>query len=167
KRRQPREGNHGRGTACPRLAARRRYVALGDSSTRRHRRAARAAGRRYIVNWPWSKSIARIYVSEIRDDKDKLVGPIFTPDTAIDAGDFGYFEAGRFVRKGNVTDRGLEVDIEETDHAGFDFASSGKVTIGPSAKVPNPVGGELLKASLKFSKGHAVVASFPKGKDRS
>jgi hypothetical protein len=112
------------------------------------------------------KPIARIYVSEVRERMDPDVVPIFTPDTAIDVGDFGSFEEGRFVSKGNLVKRGVELDIIEDNHVGFEFASGGKVSIGPSVTAPNPAGGQLLQATLKFSKSRAVVAAFQGGVER-
>jgi hypothetical protein len=115
------------------------------------------------------RPIARIYVGELRRGMEPLVVPIFTPDTAIEVGDFGAFEGGRFVRKGNLEDRDVALDVTENRHAGFDFASDGKVSIGPSVKVPNPAGGggELVQATLSFTKGQAVVVSFRPGVDRA
>jgi hypothetical protein len=115
----------------------------------------------------FKKPIAQIYVSELRKRMEPLVIPIFTPDTAIDVGDFGSFEDGRFVRKGNLAARGVALDVTENEHAGFEFASDGKVSIGPSVKVPNPAGGELVQATLTFSGGRAVVTSFQQGVDRA
>lgn len=117
--------------------------------------------------WPFTKSIAEIYVSELRKSLDRVVVPIFTPDAAIDVGDFGSFEDGRFIRRGNVADRGLHPDIEQMTVNPFEFASSGKVTIGPSVRIPKPGSGELVKAIVSFGKGRAVVASFKEGVERS
>lgn len=120
------------------------------------------------MQWPWSKSDAEIYVDEVRNGMDRLVVPIFTPDTALDVGDFGSFEDGRFVRRGNVQDRGIELDIEESPRNPFQFASTGKVKLGPSATVPNPAGGaDLVQAKLTFSRSRAVAASFNGGVERS
>jgi hypothetical protein len=113
------------------------------------------------------KPIAQIYVSEMRRRLDKLVVPIFPPDTTVDVGDFGSFEDGRFVRRGNLADRDVHLSVDENKHAGYNFASDGKFEISPSAKVPNPLGGELLEATLKFTRGKAVVASFRAGVDRA
>src|SRR5436189_2286637 len=99
----------------------------------------------------FKKPIAHIYVSEVRRRMDPLVVPIFTPDTAIDVGDFGSFEDGRFVRRGNLADRRVALDVTEDHHAGFEFASDGKVSIEPAGTVPNPAGGQLVQAKLKFS----------------
>jgi hypothetical protein len=115
----------------------------------------------------FSKPIARIYVKELRTKLDSLVVPIFAPDTSIDVGDFGSFDDGQFVPRGNVTGRGLRLDVEESPVNAFEFASSGKVTIGPSVTVPNPAGGDLLKTVLSFTKSQAVVASFQGGVERS
>jgi hypothetical protein len=115
----------------------------------------------------FSKPIARIYVEELRTRLDPLVVPIFTPDTDIDVGDFGSFLDGRYVRRGNVADRGLRPDVDDEPISGFEFASAGKVRFGASAKVPNPLGGELFKAVIGFEKAKAVVASFKGGVERS
>src|SRR5687767_13011488 len=114
----------------------------------------------------FNRSIARIYIEEIRTRLDETVVPIFSPDTAIDVGDFGAFEDGQFVRKGNVDARGIALDIDETAASAFDFASAGKVQIGGSVKVPNPLGGDLVKSTIRFSGSKAVVASFKSGVDR-
>ena len=114
----------------------------------------------------FSKPIARIYIEEIRTRLDKTVVPIFSPDTAIDVGDFGAFEDGQFVRKGNVDTRGIALDIDETPASAFDFASAGKVQIGASVKVPNPLGGDLVKSTIGFGGSKAVVASFKRGVER-
>ncbi len=113
-----------------------------------------------------TKSIARIYLDEVRKGVDSSIVPVFTPDTAIDVGDFGSFEDGQFVRKGNLRGRGVELAIDETEHAGFHYASSHKVQLGPSVMVPNPAGGELVEATLSFSRGKSVAASFQGGRDR-
>jgi hypothetical protein len=116
---------------------------------------------------PFSKPIARIYVSELRTSLDSTVVPIFTPDTAIEVGDVGSFDDGRFVRKASVKDRGLSFDIDENPVNAYEYASSGKVSFGPSAKIPNPMGGELLKAVVSFTKAKAVVVSFRGGVQQS
>ena len=36
-----------------------------------------------------------------------------------------------------------------TNMRGSEFASEGKVSLGPSVNVPNPAGGEFVKATLK------------------
>jgi hypothetical protein len=113
------------------------------------------------------KPVAQIYVTEVRQRMDPLVIPIFSPDTAIDVGDFGSFEDGRFVRYGTLADRGVALEKDENPTNPFEFASSGKVSIGPSIKVPNPLGGELVSAKLKFEHSRAVIASFKGGFDRS
>jgi hypothetical protein len=116
----------------------------------------------------FNRPIARIYVRELRRRLEPLVVPIFTPDTSIEVGDFGSFDGGRFVRKGNLADRGVAPDVTEDGHAGFEFASAGKVSIGPSLTMPNPAGGgELVKATLNFERSQAVVVSFRPGVDRS
>jgi hypothetical protein len=117
--------------------------------------------------WSFAKPVAHVYVSEVRRKMDPLVVPIFTPDTAIDVGDFGSFEDGRFDRRGNLAERGVDLSVVERPHAGFEFASAGKVSIGPSVTVPHPGGGDLVEATLTFTRGRAVVASFPKGVERA
>ena len=98
---------------------------------------------------------------------DDTVVPIFSPDTAIEVGDFGSFENGQFVKKGNVSKRGLDFEVDETQAGGFDFASTNKVTVGASVKVPNPAGGELFKSTIRFNASKAVAASFGACVDRS
>jgi hypothetical protein len=115
----------------------------------------------------FTKPIAEIYVSELRKFLDPEIVPIFTPDTTIEVGDFGSFDDGRFVRRGNVADKGLQLDVDQAAVNPFEFASSGKVSIGPSVKVPKPAGGELLKAIVSFTKARAVVSSFKAGVERS
>jgi hypothetical protein len=115
----------------------------------------------------FSKPIARIYIEEIRTKMDDKVVPIFSPDTAIDVGDFGSFEDGQFVKKGNIRNRGLDVEVDESPAGAYDFASTNKVTVGVSVKVPNPAGGELFKSTIKFGGSKAVAASFKGGVDRS
>jgi len=114
----------------------------------------------------FSKPIARIYVKELRTRLDPTVVPIFAPDTTIDVGDFGTFTDGQFVSRGNVSSRGARLDVGESPVNAFEFASSGKVTIGPSVDLPNPAGGKLLKTQLSFTKSEAVVASFQGGVER-
>lgn len=114
----------------------------------------------------FSKPIAKIYVKELRTRLDSTVVPIFTPDTTIDVGDFGTFEDGQFVSRGNVSRRGVQLDVDESPVNAFEFASRGKVTIGQSVDLPNPAGGKLLKTQLSFTKSEAVVASFQGGVER-
>lgn len=115
----------------------------------------------------FSKPIAKIYVTELRTRLDTFVVPIFAPDTSIEVGDFGTFDDGQFVFRGKVMSRGLEPDVEEKPVSGFEFASSGKVSIAPSVVVPNATGsGNLLKTLLSFKKSRAVVASFQGGVER-
>ena len=78
-------------------------------------------------------------------------------------GDFGTFEGGQFVSRGNVSSRIGQLDVIQSPVNAFDYASSGRVTIAPLAAVPNPAGGNLLKAKLSFTKSAAVVASFQGG----
>ena len=111
----------------------------------------------------FSKPIAKIYVKELRTRLDSFVVPIFTPDTSINVGDFGTFEDGRFVSRGNVSSRGVQLDVDQSRVNAFEYASSGKVSIAPSVDIPNPAGGKLLKTVLSFSKSQAVVASFQGG----
>jgi hypothetical protein len=111
----------------------------------------------------FSKPIASVYVDELRKRLDKRIVPIFPPDTTIEVGDFGSFEDGRFEPRGNVDNRSVEFDIESKKIAAFDFASTGKVELGPSVELPNPAGGTLLKSTIKFTKSRAVVVSFKGG----
>jgi hypothetical protein len=111
----------------------------------------------------FSKPIANVYVKELRTRLDKKIVPIFMPDTTIEVGDFGSFEDGQFVGKGNVRDKGIEYVVKENPVGGFDFASSGKVSIAPSVTIPSPTGGDLVKATITFSKAHAVIVSFKGG----
>ncbi len=113
----------------------------------------------------FDRAVASTYIGELKSHLDPKFVPVFTPDTAIDVGDFGAFEGGRFIKKGNVTDRSLELDIVETPVAAQTFASSGKVNINPSATVQ--VGDrKLLAATLHFSRSKAIVAAFRAGVDR-
>src|SRR3954452_133903 len=109
------------------------------------------------------KPIAAIYVKELRVRLEPLVVPIFTPDSAIAVGDFGSVDDGRFVRRGNVADRGVAIEPKDDGMAPFDFSSAGKVHLGPTVELPNPAGGTLVKGSLHFSKSRAVVTSFKAG----
>jgi hypothetical protein len=112
----------------------------------------------------FSKPIASVYVGELRNRLDKRTVPMFPPDTTIEVGDFGFFEDGRFEKRGNVgRDRGLEFEVETDEIGAFDFGSSGKVEMGPSVEVPNPAGGSLLKSTIKFTKSRAVVVAFKGG----
>lgn len=111
----------------------------------------------------FSKPVASIYVREIRTRLDPDVVPVFTPDTAIDVGDFGSFEDGRFVRKGNLADRSIDLGTRERPVNPFDFASTGKVSVGSSISVPGPAGKNLLKADIDFTKSKAVIASYQGG----
>jgi hypothetical protein len=113
----------------------------------------------------FSKPVAKIYVSELLKRYDPLVVPVFTPDSKVEVGDFGSFEDGRFVRRGNVSKRGVTVDADSSPVAPYDYASSGKVEIGPSVEVPTPTGGTLLKTTLDFKSANAVVVSFKEGQD--
>ena len=113
----------------------------------------------------FDRAVASTYIGELKTHLDRKFVPVFTPDTVIDVGDFGAFEDGRFIKKGNVTNRGLELDIIETQVAAQTFASSGKVNISPSATVQ--VGDrKLLAATLRFSRSKAIVAAFRAGVDR-
>ena len=113
----------------------------------------------------FSKPIANVYVKELRTRLDKKIVPIFMPDTTLEVGDFGSFEDGQFVGKGNVRDRGVEYTVNDKPVGGFDFASSGKVSVGPNVTIPSPTGGDLVKATITFSQARAVVVSFKGGKD--
>ena len=111
----------------------------------------------------FSKPIAKIYIKELRTRLDSTVVPIFIPDTTIEVGDFGTFKDGQFVSWGNVSGRGVELDVKQSRVNAFEFASRDKVKIGQSAELPNPAGGKLLKTQLSFTKSQAVVASFQGG----
>ena len=112
------------------------------------------------------KSIASVYVKELKKRLDPLIVPIFTPDTNLEVGAFGSFEDGRFVRKGNVTAKGVSFNVSRKPVGAFDFASSGKVTMGPSVTLPSPTGGgDLVSATITFSKSQAVVLSFKDGEE--
>jgi hypothetical protein len=114
----------------------------------------------------FSKSVAEIYLKELRTRLDRQIVPIFTPDTAIEVGDYGSFEDGQFVLRGNVArDRGLQFSVRTESVSAFDFGSSGKVTLGPTVELPNPAGGTLLKSTIKFTKSRAVVVSFKEGSE--
>ncbi len=115
----------------------------------------------------FSRPIARIYLNELRTSLDPSIVPVFSPDVALDVGDFCSFEDGRLVSRGNVADRGVVLHVAETPANAFEFASSGKVSLGPSITLPNPAGGELLKTVLSFTKARAVVASYQNGIERS
>lgn len=108
------------------------------------------------------KPVARVYIDELRKRMDPIVIPIFTPDIDLEVGDFGSFEDGRFVRRGNLADREIALDIREQEHDGFQFESSGKVHIGPTVTA-----GDLLEATVDFSKAKAVLASFQGGHERT
>jgi hypothetical protein len=110
---------------------------------------------------------AAIYLDELRVGFDADVIPVFTPDTSVDVGDFGSFENGRFVRRGNVAARGVEFTCTEHRVSPWYWASSSKVSIGPSLTLPGPTGTDLVKATLRFSRARAVAASFESGFDRS
>jgi hypothetical protein len=116
--------------------------------------------------WPFTKPVAKIYVNELRTLDTDLV-PIFTPDTEIGVGDVGSFEDGRFVRYFNLADRGIALDVLERTANPFEFASQGKVSVGPSVDVPNPLGGTLSKMVLSFTGSKALVAAYAEGVDRS
>lgn len=113
----------------------------------------------------FSKPIASIYVKELRKRYDPLGVPVFTPDTNIEVGDYGSFEDGRFIVRGNVSSRGLTVDAKNAPVGPYDYASSRKVSVGPSVEVPSPAGGTLLKTTIDFTSSQAVVVSFKDGQD--
>lgn len=113
----------------------------------------------------FDRAIAQTYLRELKVHLDRKYVPVFTPDTAIEVGDFGALEDGRFIRKGNVADRGLTLDILETPVAAQTFASTGKVTISPSATV-QVAGQKLLGATLTFKKSKAIVTAFRSGADQ-
>jgi len=113
----------------------------------------------------FSKPIATVYVKELRKRYDPLGVPVFTPDTNIEVGDFGSFEDGRFIVRGNVSGRGVAVDAKSVPVGPYDYASSGKVSIAPSVEVPSPAGGTLLKTTITFTSSQALVVSFQDGKD--
>lgn len=115
----------------------------------------------------FSKPVARIYINELRTSLDPNIVPVFTPDAALEVGDFCSFEDGRLVSRGNVADRGLVLEIDEVPANPFEFASGGKVSLSPSVKLPNPAGGDLLKTVLSFTRARAVVASYQNGVERS
>jgi hypothetical protein len=110
---------------------------------------------------------AAIYLHELRVGFDSEVVPVFTPDTLIDVGDYGSFEKGRFVVRGNVATRGVKVEPKEYPVSPWSWASTGKVSVGPSVKVPSPTGTDLVKMTLTFSQAEAVAVSFESGFDRS
>jgi len=112
-------------------------------------------------------STAEIYVDELRSGLDPKIVPLFPPDTAVDVGDFGLFEEGRFIKKGSVSSRGLDVSCDEQAVPPWSWASSGKVSIGPSVSVPGPTGSPLVKATIRFSGARAVLVSFDAGVERS
>ena len=68
---------------------------------------------------------------------------------------------------GTCATRELAYDVDEQAIPAFTFASDGKVEIGPSVKIPNPLGGELLKASMKFTGARAAAVSFQEGVERT
>jgi hypothetical protein len=112
----------------------------------------------------FSKPVASVYVDELRKRLDKRTVPVFPPDTTIEVGDFGSFEDGRFEKRGNVgRDRGLVFEVTNDRVGAFDFGSAGKVELGPSVELPNPVGGTLLKSTIRFTSSRAVVVSFKGG----
>jgi hypothetical protein len=113
----------------------------------------------------FSKPIAHVYIKELRARLDSLVVPVFTPDVTIEVGDFGSFEDGRFIRKGNLRDRNVAFECVENRVGGLDFASEGKVTISPGVTVPSPTGGTLVKATISFNQSRAVVVSFKGGEE--
>jgi hypothetical protein len=116
----------------------------------------------------FSKPVASIYIKEVRQRLDPDIVPVFTPDTAIEVGDFGSFEDGRFVRKGNLqVDRQVDLEVIEDAVSPFNFASAGKVSMGSSVSVPGPTGQNVLRAQISFTKNKAVVASFQSGTQRS
>lgn len=115
----------------------------------------------------FSKPVASIYVSEFQSRLDADIVPIFTPDTAVDVGDFGCFEGGRFVRRGNLINRGFNLGTQQRRVNPLEFASSGKVTIGPSVEIAGPAGQTMLKADIRFTKSRAVLASYQKGTEHS
>lgn len=108
--------------------------------------------------WPFRQPIAAVYVRELRKGLDPLIVPVFTPDVDLAVGDVGSFEDGRFVRRSHVRQRGLEVELEETEVPPFVFASQGKVEVGPTVKADG-----LASATVRFKQGRAVVASFAAG----
>jgi hypothetical protein len=110
---------------------------------------------------------AAIYLDEMRTGFDPDVIPVFTPDMSVDVGDFGSFENGRFVNRGNVAARGVGLTCRERQIPPWSWASSGKVSVGPSLTLPGPTGNDLVKTTLKFSRARAVAASFESGFDRS
>lgn len=111
------------------------------------------------------RDIARTYISQVRDQVDPTVVPVFPPDTLLEVGDTVTVDDGRLVRRASVLPR-VVTDVTEHPTGPQSFASAGSVSIGPSVQVPNPVGGDLLKATVRFAKAHAVVASFQAGVQR-
>jgi hypothetical protein len=113
----------------------------------------------------FSKPIAHVYIKELRTRLDSRVVPVFTPDVTIDVGDFGSFEDGRFIRRGNLRERNVAFECDENPVGGLDFASEGKVAISPGVTVPSPTGGDLVKATISFNQSRAVVVSFKGGEE--
>jgi hypothetical protein len=113
----------------------------------------------------FNRTVAQTYIRELKIHLDRKYVPVFTPDTAIEVGDFGALEDGRFVKRGNLADRGLTLDILETQVAAQTFASTGKVTISASATV-EVAGQKLLGATLTFKKSKAIVTAFRSGVDQ-
>jgi hypothetical protein len=110
---------------------------------------------------------AKVYLEQLKAGLDPTVVPVFEPGLDVDLGAFGSFERGRFNRRGSVVDRGLSLDVRQTELDPWWFATSGGVDLGPSAQVPGLGGKELVKASLTFSKGDAVVVSYGPGSEVS
>jgi hypothetical protein len=106
-------------------------------------------------------SLGRIYLDEMRQRLNPWGVALFEPDSAgVEVGTFGTFVDGRFQRSAHLRHRGVTVPVESKSVGAFQFVSEGRVTLGPSVTVPTPTGGSLVKASLDFARGRAVVACF-------
>jgi hypothetical protein len=114
------------------------------------------------------KPIARVYVEEMRRAFDSTTVPIFMPDTDVDVGYIGSFDGGRFVRRGQVEDLGVDLQLAPERQTGaFSWASTGDLSFGPSIEVPGPLGQPLVKSTIKLDAKRTVAISCPKGVERA
>jgi hypothetical protein len=112
-------------------------------------------------------SIADIYVREVAAGLDKMLVPIFAPNSAgIAVGTIGRFTDGAFERRGHLAktlgDKKWAKRVPMADPsapAPFAFASIEGVSLTSSTTV-SPAGQEMARVRLSFKKDRAVVVSF-------
>jgi hypothetical protein len=107
-------------------------------------------------------TVADIYLKELSRGLDRTLVPLFPPDTPVTVGTVGHFEDGRFVKRGELSQLpGAPMPaIESSAAADWSFSSENSVSLTPGGTVTTPLGQQLAKAQLGFSRDRSVLVSF-------